>query len=169
MRERRELVKPDEAGLSLVEAIVAIAIISVVAISSVALTTNGVSTAATQKRRKIAVTIVSGAMDTVSAQTAANPYNGGPADLVRAEFIQNSTVPGVAAPSAGGTPTHERSDTRPPRQALLTSTGRPYVDWSGTKFFSKFSRGLFPVRPRPCRLSSPQLSAPANIALVMFA
>jgi type II secretory pathway pseudopilin PulG len=169
MRERRELVKPDRAGSSLVEAIVAIAIISVVAISSVALTTDGVSTAAAQKRRKIAVTIVSGAVEAVSAQTAANPDNGRPADLVRAEFLQNSTVPGVAAPSAGGTPTHEGSDTSPPRQALVAPTGRPYVDRSGTKFSSKFSWGLFSVRPRPCRRSNPQLSAPANIALVMFA
>jgi prepilin-type N-terminal cleavage/methylation domain-containing protein len=58
-----------DSGMTLVEVIVAIAIIAVVALSAGSLTILGLNSATTQERRQIAVTIASGAMEAVNAQS----------------------------------------------------------------------------------------------------
>lgn len=124
----------DDAGLSLMEVIIAIAIISVVAMSSVSLTISGIASASMQERRQIAVTIASGAMENISAQTVATLYDGRRQADVQAAFTANSTVPGIAA--VGGTsPTYARWDA----SALSSSIAQvpvtsPAVRLSGTLY-----------------------------------
>lgn len=112
------------------EVIIAIAIISVVALSSVTLTINGIAAASIQQRRQIAVTIASGAMENVSAQTVATLYEGRNQLDVQAAFVANSSVPGVE-------PTYPRWDTTasPPAIARVPVVS-PSVNRSGTDYYT---------------------------------
>ena len=130
------LVAPDrrEAGFSLMEVIVAIAVISIVAISSVSLTINGIKIAATQERRQIAVTIASGAMENISAQTVTTLYDGRRQSDVQAAFTANSSTPGIAA--AGGiSPTYARWDAGASSSSLAqVPVTSPVVNLGGTLY-----------------------------------
>jgi prepilin-type N-terminal cleavage/methylation domain-containing protein len=59
-----------DSGMTLVEVMVAISIIAVVALAAGSLTILGLNSSTTQERREIAVTIASGAMESVNAQSA---------------------------------------------------------------------------------------------------
>lgn len=121
-------------GFSLMEVIIAIAIIGIVAISSITLTVNGIASASTQQRRQIAVTIASGAMENVSAQTVASLFNGRTQADVQAAFTANSTVPGIA-PSGGVPATYKRWDvTASPPPTAQVPVFSPSVNRSGTDF-----------------------------------
>lgn len=116
------------------EVIIAIAIIGVVAISSVTLTINGIAAASTQQRRQIAVTIASGAMENVSAQTVTKLYDGRKQSDVLAAFTANSTVSGIAA-VGGILPTYQRWDTTVPLPASAqVPVLSPSVRRSGTDY-----------------------------------
>ena len=124
----------NDDGFSLMEVIIAIAIISVVAISSVTLTVNGIAAASLQERRQIAVTIASGAMENVSAQTVASLYDGRMQSDVQAALTANSTVPGIAA--VGGTsPTYARWDAGASSSSLAqVPVTSPAANRSGTLY-----------------------------------
>ena len=59
----------DEAGLTLMEIMVAITLIAIVATASASLSLTGLGAAASQSRRQVAVTIASGMLENVSAQS----------------------------------------------------------------------------------------------------
>ncbi len=125
--------EPD-SGFSLMEIIIAIAIIGVVAISSITLTVSGIASAAMQERRQIAVTIASGAMENVSAQTVATLYDGRRQSDVQAAFTANSAVPGVAA-VGGITPTYARWDAGASSSSIAqVPVVSPAVSLSGTLY-----------------------------------
>jgi prepilin-type N-terminal cleavage/methylation domain-containing protein len=133
-RQNGQATQSSDSGLSLMEVIIAIAIISVVAISSVTLTINGIAAASMQERRQIAVTIASGAMENISAQTVATLYSGRTQSDVQAAFAANSATPGIAA--VGGIfPTYQRWDagasSSSTAQVPVTS---PIVNRSGTLY-----------------------------------
>lgn len=119
-------------GFSLMEVIIAIAIIGVVAISSVSLTISGIASASMQERRQIAVTIASGAMENVSAQTVATLYDGRWQSDVQAAFTANSTTPGIAA-VGGVSPTYARWDAGASSSSVAqVPVTSPAVSLSGT-------------------------------------
>jgi prepilin-type N-terminal cleavage/methylation domain-containing protein len=121
-------------GFSLMEVIIAIAIISVVAISSVTLTVNGIAAASLQQRRQVAVTIASGAMENVSAQTVATLYDGRTKSDVQSAFTANSASPGIAA-VGGISPTYQRWDaTASSSSTAQVPVSSPVVNRSGTLF-----------------------------------
>jgi len=100
-----------DAGFSLIEVMVAIAIIAVVAISAGSLTIAGINTASTQQRRQIAVTIASGTMESINSMSASVTdatgvsalYTGRSASKVHAAWTANAGVTGLAQ-------TYETSD-----------------------------------------------------------
>lgn len=130
---RAAVVDNSEAGFSLMEVIVAIAVISIVAISSVTLTINGIKIAAAQERRQIAVTIASGAMETVSAQSVSNLYEGRAKSDVQRDFATNSSVPGIARLASGDYPTYQVWDQHPTPPVTIPATALPVIR-SGTNF-----------------------------------
>jgi prepilin-type N-terminal cleavage/methylation domain-containing protein len=93
----------DEAGFSLIEVLVAISLITIVATASATLVLNGIAAGATVERRQVAVTIASGAMESVSAQsvntTAATGvsalYTGRTYADLHAAWTANSTAAGI--------------------------------------------------------------------------
>jgi prepilin-type N-terminal cleavage/methylation domain-containing protein len=70
-------VRSDDSGMTLVEVMVAIAIIAIVSLSAGALTILGLNSATAQERRQIAVTIASGAMESVNAQSVKTVASSG--------------------------------------------------------------------------------------------
>lgn len=92
-----------DSGLSLVEVVVAISLITIVATASGTLVLNGIAAGATVERRQVAVTIASGAMEAVNAQSVAKSsstgvsalYTGRTKAAVDAAWAANSTLSGV--------------------------------------------------------------------------
>ncbi|MEO8093953.1 MAG: hypothetical protein ABI632_03365 [Pseudolysinimonas sp.] len=91
-----------EAGLGLVEVLVAIVLITIVAAASATLVINGVATGATVERRQVAVTVASGAMESVSAQSVATAstgvsglYTGRTYAALHAAWTANSAAAGI--------------------------------------------------------------------------
>lgn len=123
-----------DSGFALMEVIIAIAIIGIVAISSITLTVNGIASASMQERRQIAVTIASGAMENISAQTVATLYDGRRQADVQAAFTANSTVPGIAA-VGGSSPTYARWDAGASASSIAqVPVTSPAVRLSGTLY-----------------------------------
>lgn len=141
IRDQFRLARSTDAGLSLVEVIIAIAIVSVVALASAALTGNGLATAAAQSRQQIAVTIASGQMEKVSGWNVAQSaltgvsglYTGRPAAKVSTAFATYNVVPGVSDTAAKGDPTATSCPTAPapcgaiPISQTVTEGGTSYT------------------------------------------
>lgn len=112
-RSRARSAPSRESGLSLLEVIVAIAILTVVATASGTLALTGMAAGATQERRQVAVTIASGVMESLSAQTIATSattgvsglYTGSTSVAVTAAWLALSSAPGVAQTYPGWDPT----------------------------------------------------------------
>lgn len=85
-----------DAGLSLMEVLIAVVIIATIALAAAGLSVNGIQTATTQQRQQVAVTIANGAMETVSGWSVDNLYDGRYSNKVTTAFSNNSTKPGVA-------------------------------------------------------------------------
>lgn len=126
----------DESGLSLVEILVAITLIAIVATSSATLCLTAMAAAATQERRQVAVAILSGTMETVSAQTVdTNPattvsglYAGRAQSLALSAWASNSTTPGVAQTYPGWDPTATVASTPAlPFTAATSQAGSDYT------------------------------------------
>jgi prepilin-type N-terminal cleavage/methylation domain-containing protein len=104
IRDRLTSGQSSQAGLTLIEVIVAIAIVSVVALSSAGLTSTGLTAAASQERQQVAVTIANGAMETVSGWSVAvdtgtgvsSLYTGRPKTDVQNAFNANLTQPAAS-------------------------------------------------------------------------
>lgn len=115
-----------EEGLSLIEVLVAIVVISIVATASATLAITGINAAATQERRQIAVTIASGAMETVSGTAVASLTTGRTATAVQAAWTANSSVAGVPQ-------TYPQWDTAATGTATI-AVGPTTVAQAGTNF-----------------------------------
>ena len=102
-----------DAGFSLVEVMVAIAIIAVVAISAGSLAIAGINAASTQQRRQIAVTIASGTMESINSMAATVSgstnvsalYTGRYRATVHTAWQANSGVVGVGQTYEASDPT----------------------------------------------------------------
>lgn len=106
IRDRIRGGEPTEAGLTLVEVIVAIAIVSVVALSSAALTSSGLTAAASQERQQVAVTIATGTMETVSGWSVAVDTGTGVSSLYTGRTktnVQNAFNANPSQPAVGQT------------------------------------------------------------------
>lgn len=92
------------SGLSLIEVMVAISIIAIVATASATLCLNGIAAAAAQERRQVAVTIASGAMESISAQSVmtnattgvSGLYTGRTSLAITAAWASNASMSGVS-------------------------------------------------------------------------
>jgi Tfp pilus assembly protein PilV len=86
-----------DAGLSLIEVLVAVILVVIVALSAAGLSINGIQTASAQERQQVAVTIANGAMENVSGKLVSNLVSGRCQADVSNAFTANSTMPGVSA------------------------------------------------------------------------
>lgn len=84
-----------DAGLSLIEVLVAITIMSIIALAAATLGVTGLAAAATQERRQIAVTIASGTMESISGTQISALFTSRTMAAVQAGWTANSSVPGV--------------------------------------------------------------------------
>ncbi|MEP6481572.1 MAG: type II secretion system protein [Rhodoglobus sp.] len=92
-----------EAGLSLLEVIVAIAILTIVATASATLSLTGIAAAATQERLQVAVTVASSNMEIITATPVTDLYTGRWATNVSTAWTASSTAVGVGQ-------TYQKSD-----------------------------------------------------------
>jgi prepilin-type N-terminal cleavage/methylation domain-containing protein len=164
VRERVRVDATSDSGMSLIEVIMAIAIVSVIALSSASLAINGLSLSSSQGRKQVAVTIASGAMETVSAQSVSTIYSGRTQAAVQAAFAANSTVPGIA-PVGGVVPTYAVWDTTVPVPAAMTVpiTAAP-ITLEGTTYTTTTLLGTC-YQPRTggdCTTIAGKLSPPAT-------
>jgi Tfp pilus assembly protein PilV len=109
---RDERLRRDE-GLSLLEVVVAVGLITIVMTASASLCLTGIATASAQERRQVAVTIASGTMESVGAQSVAtNPatgvsglYNGRSSTAVSTVWSANASTVGIAQTYSAWDPT----------------------------------------------------------------
>jgi prepilin-type N-terminal cleavage/methylation domain-containing protein len=102
-----------DAGLSLLEVIVAVALVTIVMTASAALCLTGIATASAQERRQVAVTIASGMMESVGAQSVATNsvtgvsglYTGRSSSAVSAVWAANPSTVGVSQTYSAWDPT----------------------------------------------------------------
>ncbi len=104
IRRRRLALASDEAGLTLMEIMVAITLIAIVATASASLSLTGLASAASQSRRQVAVTIASGTLENVSAQSidknsttgVSNLYTGRSKTAIDAAWLAAAGIAGVS-------------------------------------------------------------------------
>ena len=94
-RGRNPSASSRDAGLSLVEVLVAVLVVVTVALGGAGLSINGIQTATAQQRQQVAVTIANGAMETVSGWSVANLVTGRYYLLVTGAFSNYAAQPGV--------------------------------------------------------------------------
>jgi prepilin-type N-terminal cleavage/methylation domain-containing protein len=102
----------NDAGMTLVEVLVAVIVVVIVALAGAGVTVNGINTATSQERNQVAVTIANGVMEKISGWQVAtnssthvsNLYTGRCTSDVNKAFSDNSTKPGVSS-------TYQVSDT----------------------------------------------------------
>lgn len=100
-------------GLSLLEVLVAVTLVTIVMTASASLCLTGIATAAAQERRQVAVTVASGMMESIGAQSVAtNPatgvsglYTGRSSTAVSAVWAANPSTVGIAQTYAAWDPT----------------------------------------------------------------
>ncbi len=125
-----------DVGLSLLEVIVAVALVTIVMTASATLCLTGIATASAQERRQVAVTVASGTMETVGAQSVARNaatgvsglYTGRNATAVSAAWVANASVIGVAQTYAMSDPTATISSVPAiPITSTTTQAGTTYT------------------------------------------
>jgi Tfp pilus assembly protein PilV len=102
-----------DEGLSLLEVVVAVALVTIVMTASATLCLTGIAAASAQERRQVAVTIASGMMESVGAQSVAtNPatgvsglYTGRTSTAVSAVWTANASTVGIAQTYSAWDPT----------------------------------------------------------------
>ena len=102
-----------DEGLSLLEVVVAVALVTIVMTASATLCLTGIAAASAQERRQVAVTIASGMMESVGAQSVAtNPatgvsglYTGRSSTAVSAVWTANASTVGIAQTYSAWDPT----------------------------------------------------------------
>jgi prepilin-type N-terminal cleavage/methylation domain-containing protein len=123
-------------GLSLLEVIVAVALVTIVMTASATLCLTGIATASAQERRQVAVTIASGTMESVGAQSVAtnpatgvsNLYTGRNATAVSAAWVANASLIGIAQTYAMSDPTANISSVPAiPITSTTTQAGTTYT------------------------------------------
>jgi Tfp pilus assembly protein PilV len=123
-----------EAGLSLVEVIIAIALIMIVATATANLSIQAINTASAQERRQLAVTIASSTLENATALPPSTLYNGRWITAVTTAFPTTSTFPGTPATYRKGDPTATSST---PASAQVVKIGPTIVNQSGTDYTLK--------------------------------
>lgn len=95
-RIRAASVGSSDRGVSLVEILVAIVIVSIIATASASLIISGITAAAAQERRQVAVTIASGRIESVTANGPSRAVTGRAALDVSAAWLANASKSGVS-------------------------------------------------------------------------
>lgn len=142
---RKRLKRGHDAGFSLMEVIVAIAIMAIVATAGASLTFNGIATSTAQERAQVAVTIANGALETVSgwstkvnAATGVNNIYAGRGKLaVTNAFSANSTLPGVSQTVPTWDTSLSATSTSDGLIPIVTpdpATSAPFIPQNGTNY-----------------------------------
>ena len=112
-RSLRDRSLAGDEGLSLLEVVVAVALVTIVMTASASLCLTGIATAAAQERRQVAVTVASGMMESIGAQSVAtNPatgvsglYTGRTSSAISTAWAANASTVGIAQTYAASDPT----------------------------------------------------------------
>jgi len=85
----------NDAGFTLIEVVVAIAMLGILSTAALGVYLSGVNSAATQQRRQVAIAIANSAMEKAIAWPAGTATIGRGANAVSARWTANDSIPGV--------------------------------------------------------------------------